>query len=262
MTRSGPWPSRACGRTRAPSSSVGSLACYARIRRPACGQRPQQAWDASFWPASSTKLVAPDERRILGELLTTFHLKGESLKVRRRALESAAYAGSAEVTAALELAYDQDEEELRQSAVLGMGRTCDPRWRPILLDELESSSAAMRYEAVVACGELGLVDSVPLLGAMLHDRDPQVAEAAIWALGQIGGNVARDLLLDAYEDADEDFQAAIDEALAEQSLSAGTSAFTLQDIDDPDAVDLLYEDEEGVWGTTDEDDSAEADPQT
>jgi len=207
------------------------------------------------------KLDAADESRILGQLLTTFHVTRETLEVRRRALESAAYANSAEIAEALALAYDQDEEELRLSAVLGMGRSCDPRWRPILVDELKSASAAMRYEAVVACGEIGLASSVPLLGEMLHDRDRQVADAATWALGQIGGKVARDLLLDAYEDADEDAQAAIDDALAEQALSAGTSAFTLHDLDDPEGADPLCEDDESVWDSPD-DDSGGADLQT
>ena len=190
------------------------------------------------------ELDAPTAGRIVDELLTTVNRQDEAIDVRRRALESAAYAGSSEVSEALGLAYDEDEEAWRISSVLGMGRTCDRRWSAILLEELESSSAAMRYQAAVACGEISLADSVPLLGNMLHDPDRQIAEAAIWALGQIGGLAARNLLLEMHKDADDETQTAIDDALAEQDLLDGTSVFWMEEIDDIDDMEFLLDDEE------------------
>ena len=205
------------------------------------------------------ELDAPTAGRIVDELLTTVSRRDEAIDVRRHALESAAYAGSSEVSDALGLAYDEDEEAWRISAVLGMGRTCDRRWSAILLEELESSSAAMRYQAAIACGETSLADSVPLLGNMLHGPDRQIAEAAIWALGQIGGLAARNLLLEMYEDADDETQTAIDDALAEQDLLDGTSAFWMEEIEDFDDMEFLLDDEETAEEASEDDCLADPD---
>ncbi|MFC2031584.1 HEAT repeat domain-containing protein, partial [Chloroflexota bacterium] len=177
------------------------------------------------------ELGAPVSSRIITELLTVMHSSGESIEVRRRAIESVAYACTEEVLEAIDLAYYHDDEDMRLSSMLGMGRSCDRRWEPIVLLELESSSAAMRYEAALASGELALVSSVPLLSHLLDDADRQVCEAAIWALGQIGGHGAREVLLDAMDQGDDDTQAAISDALAELALSEGAVDFALYDLD-------------------------------
>jgi HEAT repeat protein len=200
------------------------------------------------------ELDTPVEARVLSELLTAVSLNGENLAVRRRALESAAYSGSPEVAEALKQAYLDDDEKMRLSAVLGMGRSCDPRWRPILLEELKSDSAAMRYVAVLACGELGLKESVPVLGWMLRGSDPQLLAATIWALGQIGGHAARQLLLDAYDGADEDTQVALDEALAESTLSDGESGLMLSELDNVEDEESLGDGEEYIWENPSADD--------
>ena len=205
------------------------------------------------------ELDAPTAERIVDDLLATVSRQDEAIDVRRRALESAAYSGSPEVSEALGLAYSEDDEAWRISAVLGMGRTCDRRWKEILIEELESSSAAMRYQAAIACGETSLADSVPLLGTMLHDPDRQLAEAAIWALGQIGGLAARNLLLEMYEDADEETQTALDDALAEQDLLDGTSAFWMEEIEDFDDMEFLLDDEDTAEEDSEEDGLTELD---
>ncbi|MFN2226347.1 MAG: HEAT repeat domain-containing protein, partial [Anaerolineae bacterium] len=71
------------------------------------------------------------QARIVQELMTTVYLAGESIEVRRRAIESAAYACTPEAMDALEVAYYDDDEMMRLSAIVGMGRTCDGRWREI-----------------------------------------------------------------------------------------------------------------------------------
>ncbi len=183
------------------------------------------------------ELEAPIQARIMTELLTTVHLAGESVQVRRRAIESVAYACTPEVMEVLELAYYDDDEEMRLSAVVGMGRSCDKRWRDILLAELRSTSVAMRYEAVLACGGLMLREAVPILARLLDDADRQVREATIWSLGQIGGEQAKQALLAAYEDADEDIQSLLDDALAEQALIEGDVEFLLYELDEGQAWD-------------------------
>ncbi len=190
------------------------------------------------------------QARILQELMTTFHLADESIEVRRRAIESAAYACIPEALDALEIAYYDEDQRMRMSAIVGMGRTCDSRWRGIILEELANPTAAMRYEAALAAGEMMLQAAVPLLGRLLGDADTQMRDAAIWALGQIGGAQAKQLLLELYEEADEDTQAVVEEALAEQALYEGDLDFTLYDISPDLDEDLWFDDEEDL----DEDD--------
>lgn len=188
------------------------------------------------------QIAAPIQVRITTELLSTIHLVGESNKVRRRAIESVAYACTPEVLDVLEIAYFDGDEKMRRSAIVGMGRSCDKRWQDIILTELQSTSAPMRYEAALACGELMLRQAVPTLSRLLDDADPQVRDAAIWALGQIGGAQAKKALLMAYEDADEDTRTILDEALAEQALFEGNLDFTLYELDYDQADDLWLTD--------------------
>lgn len=180
------------------------------------------------------QLDPPIQARLMTELLSSIHLQGEGLEVRRRALESVAYACTPEVVEALEIAYFHEDELMRLSAIVGMGRSCDRRWAKTILEELESSSAAMRYEAALASGNLSLREAVPALTNLLDDADPQIRDAAIWSLGQVGGDQAKQALLLALEDADEDTAAALEEALAEQALSDGDLDFPLYELEDGD----------------------------
>jgi HEAT repeat protein len=197
------------------------------------------------------QLEPPIQARIITELLTTIYLVGESVEVRRRALESVAYACSQEVLAAIEMAYYDDDDQMRLSAIVGMGRSCDQRWRDIILEELENTSPAMRYEAALASGELRLRQAVPILARLLEDADLQVRHASIWALGQIGGTQAKELLLADYDLADADTRAALEDALAEQALAEGDLDFVLYEIEgDPD--DFLDDELYTLWTADDE----------
>lgn len=198
------------------------------------------------------QLDPPIQARITAELLTSIHLAGEEIEVRRRAIESLAYACTPEVLETLETAYYHEDEQMRLSTIVGMGRTCDRRWMRIVLPELESSSAAMRYEAALACGGLMLREAVPTLTGLLDDADQQVRDAAIWSLGQVSGDQAKQVLLAALEDADDDTRTAIEESLAEQALLEGDLDLTLHELakdsdDDPVDDPLLT-----LWSTDDE----------
>jgi HEAT repeat protein len=203
------------------------------------------------------KLAEPIQARIMTELLTVSLLAGESLEVRRRAIESASYACTPEVHDMLEMAYYDDNEKMRISAVVGMGRSCDQTWTSIILEELESESPAMRYEAAWASGELALRQAVPVLTRLIHDPDRQVSNATIWALGQIGGPLAKQTLINAYDDADEDTEAALDEALAELALAEGDIDLPLYDFSDEDEVDLLDDEFVALWADDEDDEDFE-----
>jgi HEAT repeat protein len=127
-------------------------------------------------------------------LLVVCQDETESFEVRRRALESLSYVDAENVVALIHEAYQAPEEKMRVSAVFSMGRSVDSRWAPQVKQELFSPNPELRYEAARACGELQLSDTVSQLEELTEDVDPEVQEAALWALGQIGGDKAREIL--------------------------------------------------------------------
>ncbi len=127
-------------------------------------------------------------------LLAVCQNAAEHFEVRRRTLESLSYAGTAEVVVLIREAYKAPEEKMRVSAVFAMGRSADSQWAPQVKQELFSPNPELRYEAARACGELQLSDTVSELEDLTEDVDPEVQEAALWALGQIGGDKAREIL--------------------------------------------------------------------
>lgn len=163
--------------------------------------------------------------KVCETLLEVLENRRESLEVRRRALESLAYASDERVSALIEAAYWDEEAKMRVSALFAMGRSADPRWASIVLRELHNDDPEMRYEAVRACGELQLAQAVPMLEKLVQDPDREVQETAIWALGQIGGREARRILEACYEWGDEFICEAVDDALA--ILGLGEASFNL-----------------------------------
>jgi HEAT repeat protein len=111
----------------------------------------------------------------------------------------------------------------------------------------------MRYEAALASGELALRSAVPILSRMVEDSDREVSNAAVWALGQIGGEEAKVALLDALDQEDQDTQAAVNDALAELALSEGQLDFALYDVDDDSVDDLDIDVLLPLWEAGDED---------
>jgi hypothetical protein len=192
----------------------------------------------------------------------------EHVEVVRRAVEAIAFVNDDAVRRIIGWAYDHDDPLMRISAVFAMGRSADQVWSETVLLELEDPSPAMRYEAARAAGELQLRRAVPRLSRMALGVDREVQGMAIWALGQIGGKSARDLL--AYLVAGEDEVAAVaaEEALDEIDLAEGVlelMALDPQEIamiavdlydTDPDDDDIDYlemldesdiEEDDGDW---------------
>jgi HEAT repeat protein len=146
-------------------------------------------------------------------LLETIRSPFEDVEVRRRAIEAIAYSSEEGVREIIEAAYYDEDEKMRISAVFAMGRSADPYWSDLVIGELESANPEMRYEAAMACGELELSAAIPLLADLVNDGDREVQEAAIWALGQIGGDEARRILHACYQEGDEFLREAVEEAL-------------------------------------------------
>jgi HEAT repeat protein len=144
-----------------------------------------------------------------------------TLEVARRALESLAYINDEQVTRLIDAAYAHSHPLMRQSALFAMGRSADRFWAETVLAELHSDEPAMRYEAARASGEMRLPRALPALARLIaQDRDAEVKTVAIWAMGEIGGKRARQLLEQLVESDDEVQTAAAEEALERMDLAS------------------------------------------
>jgi HEAT repeat protein len=153
--------------------------------------------------------------------------------VRLRVLETLGYSSRPEVPALIRRAYESESESRRRSALLAMARSADEVWAPEVLSELRSPSPTLRLEATKTAGELELQESVPDLIDLLEDGAPGIRRAAIWALGQVGGKRAADVLNRLLDSADEDDESGLlEDALDQLAFVNGTRDLTLLDLDD------------------------------
>jgi HEAT repeat protein len=139
--------------------------------------------------------IRPDPFTLTYEaLLVACQDKEEDLEVRRRSLESLSYVSNEVVKNLIRETYAAPEEKAQISAVFAMGRSADTCWAKLVRQELFRPNPELRYEAARACGELQLREAIPDLEELAEDIDSEVQEAALWALGQIGGEEARRIL--------------------------------------------------------------------
>lgn len=174
--------------------------------------------------AEMGELDDDDAEQLRRALLSVIGAQSQPSELRRRALESAGYFGEdEEVQRQIELAYKADDISLQESALMAMGRSMQARWLPTIAQELESKSPALRYEAARAVGEMAeeARSLVARLAKLLVDSDTEVALAAIWAMGQIGGEAAQRALRQVSKSQDQARSQAAAEALSELSLDQG-----------------------------------------
>ncbi|NLE52544.1 MAG: HEAT repeat domain-containing protein [Chloroflexi bacterium] len=182
-------------------------------------------------------------------ILEMYNNLSEDLDVRRRALEAIANCGHGSVPELIREAYYADDLLMRVSAVFAMGRSCDERWQPQVLEELASEYPELRYEAARAAGELELSKALPQLIELAYEGDREIQEVSIWAMGEIGGQLAQraldQLASQAEQIGDDALIEAIQDAQAAATL-AGEGMLPLfdfgnledQELDDLTPVDL------------------------
>ncbi len=187
-----------------------------------------------------TEELPPAKAKEVEDILLEVFGGGDTIEVRRRALEAVSFSSRREVTAAIAAAYETGPELMRVSALYAMGRSLDgERWGRTVLDELTGGNPILRFEAARAAGELQLEEALLPLGELLDDDDREVQEASIWALGEIGGREAERLLEKRLETADEELAELIEDALAEAEFMDGMSFVGLVDVgDDEDDEDV------------------------
>jgi HEAT repeat protein len=160
--------------------------------------------------------IRPKPRQVAYRaVVEAYRASDEASEVHRRALESMAYVCNTTVVTSIREAYTSAQEKLRVSAVFAMGRSADDRWEQNVKRELFSVNPEMRYEAARACGELQISEAVPMLEELTQDTDAEVQQAAIWALGQVGGDKARKILEHYCRASDEALRSAAEAALEE-----------------------------------------------
>ena len=156
---------------------------------------------------------------------TAFKDRHAPLEIRRRALEAIANSSHAEVPAMIRAAYQDGNHLLKVSAIYAMGRTCDKIWRDTVLEELANSDSQILYEAVQACGALQLEESLRVIEDLSAGDDQEIQLMAIWALGEIGGKRAFDILCDLEESQeDREILEAVEEAIDAASFSLSMPA--------------------------------------
>lgn len=139
---------------------------------------------------------------------------GNTTLIQRRAIESLGFSSRGEVPGLIESAFNTQDEEWMTSALIAMGRTCDQRWKSVVLKMLEHRSPRIRYEAVRAAGELEISAAREPLIALLGEDDREVVLAAVWSLSQIGGDELQQIFEDLLKEIESDEEAElIEEAL-------------------------------------------------
>lgn len=160
-------------------------------------------------------------QRVMAALLAAYRRAQEEVWVQRRLLEALANSSLPELPALILDAYQAEDDILRVGALFAMGRSADARWNRYVLAELDNNDSAMLFEAVRASGELELEEAVPHLLRLLGDEDVEIRDAAVWALGRIGGREAWRALKACCTSGDEDLVEAAENALAELEFMAG-----------------------------------------
>jgi HEAT repeat protein len=161
------------------------------------------------------KLPQSDANKVEEALLAAFNSSAEHYTVRCRVLEAISPLERPFIDDMIRQAYRSDTFEFQVSAIYSMGRNCNPGWLPILLKELRSPNAQLRFEAARACGELEEEEAVSHLLELTHDNDAEVQMSAIEALGRIGGDEAREVLQEFLESPSESIREAAQDALDE-----------------------------------------------
>ena len=148
----------------------------------------------------------------------------ETAPVRRQALEAVAYTEEHGVRELIAGAYKDADEAMRISAILAMGRSANEEWGNIVRRELSSPIPDMRLEATRASGELQLAGAIDEIVDLADDVDQRIRATALWALGQIGGQVAHGVLAKYTSVEDEALRAAAEGALQELEFFSGDLA--------------------------------------
>jgi len=168
------------------------------------------------------QLPAKKVSTIFEALRTVYEDHQTEIPVRSAALEAMGPLSHSIVVEFIEESFEGSSPELQRSALFAMGTSADPRWLPVLHDEMESPIVDMRAEAARAAGSIGASESVSQLSDLIFDEDEDVARAAVVALARIGGAQANRALEELLSDAEfSHLHEAAEEAMEETEWMEG-----------------------------------------
>ena len=168
--------------------------------------------------AQEDKILPKDAELVQESLMRFLQDESDTLEVRRRALEAVSPFNTPRIHEYIRWAYGSGEQTLKCSSIYAMGKTQETKWLPAVIPELRSPHPSLRYEAVCACSQLGEEDLVQHLIPLLEDDDTQVQLAAVSAMGNIGGPLAKRALRRCMREADDTLREAVQEALDEMDV--------------------------------------------
>ncbi len=157
-------------------------------------------------------------------------------QVRRAALESLGFSSRLEVPAMIVQAHESGSEPFIVSSLVAIARSANDEWGPRVQEHLNSPAPNIRLAAVRAAGELELMETVPELVELLEDANDEVRRAAIWSLGQLGGDAAKHILGEILESSEDNYEVQLaQDALDNLAFVDGTRDLLMFDFDGPDA---------------------------
>jgi hypothetical protein len=116
----------------------------------------------------------------------------EDEQVRASAVSGVGVVTEPWVAELIEEAFQSDAAALHLGAVEAMGRSADVAWLPVLESLLVAEDEDERLAAVQAIGEIGSEDGAPMLVELFDDpsASEELIQGAVAALGEIGGEEA------------------------------------------------------------------------
>lgn len=161
-----------------------------------------------------------DTEQIKEALIESVQDDNEDDRVRARALEALGAISGEDTENLIESMYHEDSMWLKVGALDAMGRSCNDYWLPTVFLEMENPAPEMRHAAAFAAGEIGDDDAMEMLKRMaIEDPDRDVQLAAIHALAEIGGPLARVALKSILYEGDDELREAVEEAMTEVAFN-------------------------------------------
>jgi len=183
-----------------------------------------------------------DKKHEIEDRLLEVILEDSAVLVQRPALESMGFSSRIEVPELIESAFSSDDQNMKASALIAMGRSMDSRWEKNILSMLNDTLPILREAAARAAGEIDSKDAVPTLIELTEDSEEVVRSAAIWSLSEIGGESARHTLERLFREAEDDREAELlESALDNIAFTDGLQPFSLVDYPEESPEDELLE---------------------
>ena len=154
----------------------------------------------------------------------------EDEEIRASAVSGVGVVSALWVPELIEQAFESDAAALHLGAIQAMGRSADVFWLPVLEGSLVAEDEDDRLAAVQAIGEIGSEDGAPMLLELFDDpsASEDLIQGAVAALGEIGSEEAVEELQRLRTHPDPTVR-----ATAQSALEAAT---WLDDFDDPGAA--------------------------